>query len=257
MPPGPPAFRPPGPMYPPQAYPPAMYPPPPGPWPGAAAPGLPTPPFLRGVAAGVIDALTGLFVLGAWAMGVRVLARTYHQADLVAMAVPAVLLIAASAFEYLFSATLGELITGLRVRALDGRAPSRARLAVRCLIKSSPLWVGPGLIMLEHALDLRPGISMRFAQMLSRPLGHLIFGSSSMPMGSDPIGLWTFGTIYALNVGLLPAIFLFFGSLLGWGPGRLTLHDMITGTRVLPRGVGEAGHGFAPIVQPYRGPPVY
>ena len=125
--------------------------------------------------------------------------------------------------------SLGMKLLGLRVRTAEGVSPSRFRTFARSILKWSPIWVGPAVWIIDAFADTTRADDFTNDQLLSRTLD---LAEHLPPAGAKFI--WVANvSLRGMNWGVIPLAILATGCVLILLPGRRTLLDWMTGTRMV------------------------
>lgn len=193
------------------------------------------PQLWRRVAATAIDALV-LFLVPIlwwhWSEWARYTSTFGRQVPAtIAMPVMALMPLTVVWLEGVAGRSLGMKLVGLRVRTMDAATPSRLRSFVRSILKWSPIWVGPAIWIVDVFSGTTRADDFTNDVLLSRTLD---LAEHLPPAGATFI--WTANvSLRGMNWGVIPLAILAAGYLLVLWPGRRTLLDRVTGTRVARR----------------------
>jgi hypothetical protein len=123
---------------------------------------------------------------------------------------------------------LGKLIFRLRVTTSAGARASLGWQFLRSALKWSPAWIGPAALLLD--------VAMHTSHAESFAGDHLIPAvtalSEHLPPKAKPFAWSAEQAMRGMNYGVLMAVVLAVGELAVFLPGRRSLLDRVTGTRV-------------------------
>lgn len=193
----------------------------------------PRTPLVRRLAASAVD---GLLVLvlpvlwwhwAEWAQYTTTFGRRWPAA--VAFPVMAIMPLTVLWLEAVTGRGAGKGLLGLRVATADGGRAALGRRVARAAIKWSPTWVGPAAYV--FGLLVHSTIAADFAGTLGTLANDV---GDALPRGDKvAAGLTIWGR--GMSVGAVPLAALVLGEVGVLLPGRRSLLDVVTGTRVMKR----------------------